>query len=142
VESTFHVTNPTRQATGSTTGWPNGIRKNTALVTMKLGDDFLECEMPVTLTTEEFALLHRYLAREHSIDWDPASIGLTTKIGKKLWDRIQQIGVEQGFAPSVVTVSESDLDRLHLALLCFAYAEPSLDSLRCAQLAARSLIEE
>jgi hypothetical protein len=98
--------------------------------------------MPVTLSTEELALLHRYLAREHSMDWDPASIGLTTKIGRQLWDRIQQIAVEQGFAPSVVSVSESDLDRMHLALVSFAYAEPSLDSLRSAQLVARSLIEE
>ncbi len=76
------------------------------------------------------------------MDWDPASIGLTTKIGKQLWDRVQEIAVEQGFAPSVVSVSESDLDRMHVALVSFAYAEPSLNSLQRAQLAARSVIEE
>jgi hypothetical protein len=96
----------------------------------------------VTLSRDDFALLHRYLAREHSMDWDPASIGLTTKIGKQLWIRVQEIAVEQGFAPSVVKVSESDIDRMHLALVSFAYAEPNLHSLRRSQLAARSLIEE
>jgi hypothetical protein len=38
----------------------------------------------VTLSDNEFALLYTYLDREHSIDWDPNSIGQTTKLDRKL----------------------------------------------------------
>jgi hypothetical protein len=55
--------------------------------------------MPITLTDQEFALLYEYLDREHSMDWDPDSVGLTTKIGFKLWRRIQKVATEQGFTP-------------------------------------------
>lgn len=60
----------------------------------------------ITLTTEEFALLYEFLDREHSFDWDPDSIGETTKIGKKLWDRIQEVAVEQGFTPTHTPIEE------------------------------------
>lgn len=56
--------------------------------------------MPITLTTDEFALLYEYLDREHSLVWDPSTVGQTTKIGKKLWDRIQDVAVEQDFTPT------------------------------------------
>jgi hypothetical protein len=52
--------------------------------------------MAVTLSDEEFALLFDYLDREHSITWDPDFVGLTTKLGKQLWDRVRDIGTEQG----------------------------------------------
>jgi hypothetical protein len=41
----------------------------------------------ITLSCDEFALLYQYLDREHTITWDPEEVGLTTKLGKKLWDR-------------------------------------------------------
>jgi len=55
--------------------------------------------MPVTLTDEEFALLFEYLDREHTITFDPEHVGLTTKLGKGLWDRVQEIGAEHGLTP-------------------------------------------
>jgi hypothetical protein len=60
----------------------------------------------ITLTTEEFALLYEYLDREHSIVWDPDIIGDTTKIGKKLWDRVQEIAEEQHFTPTHEPLSD------------------------------------
>jgi hypothetical protein len=54
----------------------------------------------ITLKPKEFALLYEYLDREHSITWDPKVIGKTTKIGKKLWDRVQEIAVEYDFVPT------------------------------------------
>jgi hypothetical protein len=60
----------------------------------------------VTLSTEEFALLYEYLDREHSIVWDPMTVGVTTKIGKKLWDRIQEIATEQNFTPTHTPIEE------------------------------------
>jgi hypothetical protein len=56
--------------------------------------------MAVTLSDEEFALLFEYLDREHTITWDPEHVGLTTKMGKKLWDRVQVIGAEHGLSPT------------------------------------------
>jgi hypothetical protein len=53
----------------------------------------------VTLTDEEFALLYELLDREHTITWDPIFVGETTAIGKKLWDRVQEIGAERGLSP-------------------------------------------
>jgi hypothetical protein len=59
--------------------------------------DFSKLEaMPITLSDDEFALLYEYLDREHSSVWDPETVGKTTKIGKRLWDRIQDVAVEQG----------------------------------------------
>jgi hypothetical protein len=59
--------------------------------------------MPVTLSDDDFAMLYEYLDREHTITWDPNTVGQTTKIGKKLWDRVQEIAEEQGFgAPAEV----------------------------------------
>ena len=49
------------------------------------------------LSADEFAQLYEYLDREHTITWDPEHVGLTTKMGKQLWDRVQEIAVEQGF---------------------------------------------
>lgn len=57
-------------------------------------------EMPFTLTDAEFALLYEYLDREHTVTWDPKEVGKTTKIGKKLWDRVQEIAEEKGFTPT------------------------------------------
>jgi hypothetical protein len=54
----------------------------------------------ITLSTDEFALLYEYLDREHSIVWDRMILGQTTKLGKKLWDRIQEIAKEEGFTPT------------------------------------------
>jgi hypothetical protein len=51
----------------------------------------------ITLTDEEFSLLYEYLDREHSIAWDPNTVGETTKLGKTLWDRIQEVAQEQNF---------------------------------------------
>jgi hypothetical protein len=45
--------------------------------------------MSVTLSDEEFALLYTYLDREQTVTWDPLEVGLTTKLGKRLWDRVQ-----------------------------------------------------
>ena len=53
----------------------------------------------ITLSTDEFALLYEYLDREHSLVWDPDTVGVTTKIGKQVWDRIQEVAIEQGFTP-------------------------------------------
>lgn len=53
----------------------------------------------VVLTREEFALLFDFLDREHTITWDPEFVGQTTKLGKRLWDRIQEIGAEHGLTP-------------------------------------------
>jgi hypothetical protein len=55
--------------------------------------------MPVSVSDNEFALLFTYLAREHSFVFDPSEVGKTTKIGKQLWDRVQEIALEQGFTP-------------------------------------------
>jgi hypothetical protein len=52
--------------------------------------------MPVTLSDDEFSLLYTFLAREHTITWDPDHVGLTTKMGKQLWDRVREIAIEQG----------------------------------------------
>ena len=62
--------------------------------------------MAITLSTEEFALLYEYLDREHSLDWDVESIGVTTKLGKQLWDRIQGIAVEQNFTPTHIPIDD------------------------------------
>ncbi len=53
----------------------------------------------IELTEEQFALLYEYLDREHSFVWDPMVVGDTTKIGKKLWDAVQEIAQQQGFTP-------------------------------------------
>jgi hypothetical protein len=50
----------------------------------------------ITLTDEEFALLYTYLDLQHTVTWDPKEVGLATKLGKKLWDRVQEIAQEQG----------------------------------------------
>lgn len=63
----------------------------------------------ITLTTEEFALLFEYLDREHTQVWDPNTVGQTTKIGKKLWDRVQKIAVEQGFTPTHTPINEGSV---------------------------------
>ena len=63
----------------------------------------------ITLTTEEFALLYEYLDREHTLVWDPKTVGKTTKIGKKLWDRIQAVAVEQGFTPTHTPINEGSV---------------------------------
>jgi hypothetical protein len=60
----------------------------------------------ITLSTEEFALLYEYLDREHSLVWDPETVGLTTKIGFKLWRRIQKIATEQGFTPTHTPIED------------------------------------
>lgn len=54
----------------------------------------------VTLTEEEFALLYRFLDLEHTETMDPDEVGLITKLGKQLWDRVQEVAVEQGFTPT------------------------------------------
>jgi hypothetical protein len=54
----------------------------------------------ITLTTGEFALLYEFLDREHSTSYGGVeSIDLTTKIGVKLWRRVQEIATKQGFVP-------------------------------------------
>ncbi len=53
----------------------------------------------VVLTQKEFALLYTYLDREHTITWDVEEIGLSTKLGKQLWDRVQELGGEHGLLP-------------------------------------------
>lgn len=55
--------------------------------------------MPVTFSDEEFALLFEFLDREHTITFDPDHVGLTTKLGKQLWDRVQEIGAGHGLTP-------------------------------------------
>jgi hypothetical protein len=60
----------------------------------------------ITLSTDEFAHLYEYLDREHSIVWNPDIIGDTTKIGKALWDRVQEVAEEQGFTPMHEPVEE------------------------------------
>jgi hypothetical protein len=67
------------------------------MVTMATNTDTVN---NITLSTDEFALLYEYLDREHSMDWDVESVGLTTKIGKQIWDRVQEIAVEQNFTPT------------------------------------------
>lgn len=54
----------------------------------------------ITLTTEEFALLYDYLDREHTVTFDVDEVGAMTMIGKQLWDRVQEIAVEQDFVPT------------------------------------------
>lgn len=61
------------------------------------------------LNEEDFALLYEYLDREHSFVWDPKVIGTTTKIGKKLWDRVQEIGRERGFEPKHERVEDGSV---------------------------------
>ncbi len=56
----------------------------------------------ITLSEEEFALLYTYLWREHTITWDPDHVGLTTKLGKQLWDRVREIADEQDFTPDTL----------------------------------------
>ena len=63
--------------------------------------------MPITLSDDEFATLYEYLDREHSFVWDPMVVGKTTKIGKKLWDRVQEIAVEQDFTPTHEPIDEA-----------------------------------
>jgi hypothetical protein len=55
--------------------------------------------VPITLSDEEFDLLYLYLHREHRMVFDPKEVGETTKIGRKLWARVQEIADEQGFTP-------------------------------------------
>jgi hypothetical protein len=50
----------------------------------------------ITLTDEEFALLYTYQDLQHTVTWDHKEVGLTTKLGKQLWDRVQEIAHEQG----------------------------------------------
>jgi hypothetical protein len=57
----------------------------------------------ITLTTSEFALIFEFLQRE--MEGDVGSIDLTTKIGVRLWRRIQEIATEQNFVPSHEIVS-------------------------------------
>lgn len=64
--------------------------------------------MTVPLSDEEFALLYRYLDREHTITFNPVFVGETTKLGKQLWDRVQEIGAEIGLTPQH-QVDPSDL---------------------------------
>jgi hypothetical protein len=72
--------------------------------------------MGVTLSDEEFALLYEYLDREHSIVFDPNTVGQTTKLGKKLWDRIQEVANEQGFVPTHESIHSEIEDRIrHMA---------------------------
>jgi hypothetical protein len=52
--------------------------------------------MAVILSENEFALLYAYVDREPTITWDPKEVGLTTNLGKRLWDRVQEIAQEQG----------------------------------------------
>ena len=47
--------------------------------------------MPVTRSDEDSGFLFEYLDREHTVTWDPEHVGLTTKMGKKLWNRVQEI---------------------------------------------------
>jgi hypothetical protein len=57
---------------------------------------FLDSEVvPITLSDDEFNLLYDYLDREHSVTWDPDEVGEMTMVGKKLWDRVQEIAIEQ-----------------------------------------------
>ena len=60
----------------------------------------------IELTEEQFALLYEYLDREHSLVLDPETVGQTTKIGKKLWDTVQEIAGQQGFTPQHERVGE------------------------------------
>jgi hypothetical protein len=53
----------------------------------------------VVLSDEEFALLFDYLDREHTLVFDPDEVGQITKLGRKLWDRVQVIGAEHGLTP-------------------------------------------
>jgi hypothetical protein len=62
----------------------------------------------IELTEEQFALLYEYLDREHSLVWDPRVIGDTTKIGKKLWDTVQEIAGQQGFTPQHERIAPLD----------------------------------
>ena len=62
--------------------------------------------MAITLSTAEFSLLYEYLDREHSIVWDPDTVGQTTKLGKQLWDRIQQVAIEQDFTPTHSSIDD------------------------------------
>jgi hypothetical protein len=50
----------------------------------------------IELTDEQFALLYEYLDREHSIVWDPATVGQTTKIGTRLQSTVQEIAGQNG----------------------------------------------
>ena len=57
----------------------------------------------ITLTAEEFSLLYRFLDLEHTETMDPEEVGVITKLGKQVWDRVQEIAVEQGFTPPTHT---------------------------------------
>jgi hypothetical protein len=59
----------------------------------------------VLLTEEDFALVYEYLDREHSFVWSVEEIGKTTRIGKQLWDRIQEIAVEVDFTPTHMPIA-------------------------------------
>jgi hypothetical protein len=62
----------------------------------------------IELTEEQFALLYEYLDLEHTIHWSPAIVGQTTKIGKKLWDTVQEIAQQQGFTPQHERIAPLD----------------------------------
>jgi hypothetical protein len=62
----------------------------------------------IELTEEQFALLYEYLDREHTLTWDPLIVGDTTKIGKKLWDTVQEIAQQQGFTPQHERIAPLD----------------------------------
>jgi hypothetical protein len=62
--------------------------------------------MSITLTAEQFALLYEYLDREHAITWDPETVGEITKLGKQVWDRVQEIAREQNFTPTHQPIDE------------------------------------
>jgi hypothetical protein len=90
-----HLTNTRMTAPNPTTAPSRAIKKK-------------KHSQGVILTDEEFARLFEYLDREHTITWDPDFVGLTTKIGKKLWGRVQVIGAERGLTPQ----HKVDLSRL------------------------------
>lgn len=56
--------------------------------------------MVITLIDEEFATVCEHLHREHTATWNPDHVGLTTKIGKRLWDRVQEIADVQECDPA------------------------------------------
>jgi hypothetical protein len=62
----------------------------------------------IKLTEEQFALLYEYLDREHSFVWDARIVGKTTKIGKQLWDTVQEIARQQGFTPQHERIAPLD----------------------------------
>jgi hypothetical protein len=74
------------------------------------GDFSRLAAMAIKLTDEDFALLYEYLDRENSVYSDATNIDLTTKIGVRLWRRIQEIATETGFMPTHESINNGLVD--------------------------------